>query len=69
MEQRQENQQERPFNYYKSQLSRLTDLFQVGVKLVDYSGNSTNYMNLNHESIDEIISFLTELKKTTEEKK
>jgi len=50
-------------NYYEKQLERLTDKKTVTIKLTDYSGNSTNYMNLNVESIDSLISFLKVEKK------
>jgi hypothetical protein len=50
-------------NYYEKQLERLTDKKTVTIKLTDYSGNSTNYMNLNVESIDSLISFLKAEKK------
>lgn len=50
-------------NYYEKQLEKLTDKKTVTIKLTDYSGNSTNYMNLNVESIDSLISFLKAEKK------
>lgn len=49
-------------SYYSSQLQRLDDFTEVNVKFTDYDGNSTNNLNLNNESIDVIIEFLTELK-------
>lgn len=51
-------------NYYEKQLERLTDKQTVTIKLTDYSGNSTNYMNLNPESIDTLIAFLKAEKKS-----
>lgn len=49
-------------DYYSSQLNKLTDFTEVTVRFNDYDGNSTNHMDLNNESIDIIIEFLTELK-------
>jgi hypothetical protein len=50
------------FNYYKSQMDKLTDLTQVSIKLIDFDGNSTKSMSLNDESIDEIISLFKRIK-------
>jgi hypothetical protein len=53
-------------NYYKNQLNKLTDKTTVSIKLSDYSGNQTNTMDLNDESIPELIKFLESLKNINE---
>lgn len=51
------------FNYYKSELSKLTDLTTVSLQLYDYSGNKTKIISLNDESIKELEQFFNEFKK------
>lgn len=48
-------------NYYKSELAKLKDLKQVNVKLTDYAGTTTHFLNINHESVPIIIEFLNKL--------
>ncbi len=46
-------------SYYKNQLNKLTtdSIYAVTVKLVDPNGKSTKFMDLNLESIPELIAF------------
>lgn len=51
------------FNYYESELNKLTDKQTLTIQLSDYSGNKTKYMNVNSESVDVLIKFLQGEKK------
>lgn len=49
--------------YYKSQLNKLDPKSaEIQIVVNDSEGNKTNYMNLNNDSIDVMIEFLTKLK-------
>lgn len=49
--------------YYKNQLLKLKSDNVKYVKLTGFNGNETNFMNVNLESVDEIINYLKEEKK------
>ena len=42
-------------DYYRNQFNKLKDLTQVSIKLTDFEGNQTFNLNLNAESLFEII--------------
>lgn len=48
------------YNYYTRQLSSLKNdpIYYKSIKVADQSGNTTNYLDLNLDSIPEIIKFL-----------
>lgn len=50
-------------NYYQSELDTLKKFLPVSIQLVDADGNRTKWMDLNLESIPEIVKFLVEFEK------
>ena len=50
-------------NYYDKQLDKLTDKTKLTVHFSDWSGNKTNHMDINIESVDSFINFLKSEKK------
>ena len=51
--------------YYFDELEKLdvTNLNGLSIKLTDYLGNNTKWLNLNIESIEEVVYYLNTLKK------
>lgn len=50
------------FNYYKEELSKLDkNAPTISIVVSDFHGNKTKNMNLNSESLPEVITFLIEL--------
>ena len=53
--------------YYKSELNkvkRTISAYSVNVKLVDSFGHDTKWLSLNEESIEDLIDYLKEYKKS-----
>lgn len=51
------------FNYYESELKKLTNKQRLTIQISDFSGNKTKYMNINSENVDTFIKFLQGEKK------
>lgn len=51
------------FNYYKDQIKKIQSLEHVTIKVTDFNGNSTKYLGLNKDSLNELILLVDRIEK------